>query len=79
MTFTLDCDPSPEPPSLETPLLDLELSSIAAYATGTSYRVPIQFDVQHLLRLAQAKLDQAQDHFWSLREDPSYFRDVVLD
>ncbi|KAE9406699.1 hypothetical protein BT96DRAFT_987253 [Gymnopus androsaceus JB14] len=30
-------------------------------------------------RLVRAKVDQAQDHLWSLREDPSYFRDVALE
>ncbi|KAJ4001443.1 hypothetical protein F5050DRAFT_1891180 [Lentinula boryana] len=73
-------EPAPDPPSLDDPdLLDLELSSIAAYATGTTYRAPLRFDVKYLKRLAEAKVDQAQDHLWSLREDPSYFRDVALE
>ncbi|KAF9043656.1 hypothetical protein BDP27DRAFT_1347016 [Rhodocollybia butyracea] len=68
---------APDPPPLEDPLLDLELSSIAAYATSSMYGVPLQFDLRYLKRLAQAKIEQAQDHLWSLREDPSYFRDVA--
>ncbi|KAJ3741754.1 hypothetical protein DFH05DRAFT_1402786 [Lentinula detonsa] len=73
-------EPARDPPSLDDPdLLDLELSSIAAYATGTTYRAPLRFDVKYLKRLAEAKVDQAQDHLWSLREDPSYFRDVALE
>ncbi|KIK68788.1 hypothetical protein GYMLUDRAFT_36279 [Collybiopsis luxurians FD-317 M1] len=75
----LDGEPIPEPPPLEDPQIDAELSSVAAYATGTSYRIPIQFDFHHLKRLAEARIEQAQDHLWSLREDPSYFRDVILE
>lgn len=58
----LDGESIPEPPPLEDPAVDPELPSIAVYATGTSYWVPIQFDLHHLKRLAQAKIDQAQDH-----------------
>ncbi|KAJ3733640.1 hypothetical protein DFJ43DRAFT_1023459 [Lentinula guzmanii] len=75
----LDGPPVPEPPPFEDSLVELELSSIAAYATGTSFRIPIQFDIYYLKQLAQTRVDQAQDHIWSLREDPSYFREVALD
>ena len=43
------------------------------------YRVPAQFDISRIEALVNAKLAEAEDHIWSLREDPTYFRDFVLD
>lgn len=42
-----------------------------------AYELPPNFDLDQLLRLVTAKRDEAQDSIWALREDPSYFRDVL--
>lgn len=41
------------------------------------YRVPDQFDFARLYNFVYAKRDEAEDHLWSLREDPSYFVEVI--
>jgi hypothetical protein len=69
--------PAPEPPSLDDPSMDMETSSISVYASGSAYRLPVQFDVDYLMRFVEAQLDACQDHVWTLREDPAYFRDLV--
>ncbi len=43
------------------------------------YRVPDHFDISRLQTFVSAKRSEAEDHIWSLREDPSYFKDVLLD
>lgn len=43
------------------------------------YRVPDLFDVSRLQSFVSAKRSEAEDHIWSLREDPSYFKDTVLE
>jgi hypothetical protein len=68
---------APESLSLDDPSTDMETSSISAYASGSAYRLPVQFDVDYLMRFVEAQLDACQDHVWTLREDPAYFRDWV--
>lgn len=41
------------------------------------YDVPSGFDLVYQQRLASAKRDEAEDHVWSLREDPVYLRESV--
>ena len=38
-----------------------------------------QLDIHLLQSFVSAKRDEAEDHIWSLREDPSYFKNTVLD
>lgn len=37
------------------------------------YRLPAQLDLDRMESLLTARRSTAEDHFWSLREDPSYF------
>lgn len=41
------------------------------------YRVPDQFDFARLHSFFYAKRDEAENHLWSLREDPAYFVGVL--
>ena len=43
------------------------------------YRVPDRFEVSKLQSFIKARRDHAEDHLWSLREDPSYLQDSVLE
>ncbi|KAF2000517.1 hypothetical protein P154DRAFT_434676 [Amniculicola lignicola CBS 123094] len=43
------------------------------------YRRPARLDLARLKALVVARKEQAQDHIWTLREDPNYFSDVVKD
>ena len=52
--------------------------SVAAAVTEMPYRVPV-FDISRLQTLVNAKRAEAEDHLWSLQEDPGYFQNVVAD
>jgi hypothetical protein len=64
----------PPPASIHA---DDEWSSIATILAEAPYRVPEQLDFSGVRALVIAKRFEAEDHIWSLREDPEYFRDVV--
>lgn len=71
-------------PSVQSSLLHLppllsegEWPSVAAAVSEAPYRVPIQFDISRLQSLIHAKRAEAEDHIWSLREDPGYFQEYV--
>jgi hypothetical protein len=53
--------------------------SVAAVAAEAPYRVPAHLDLQRLQSLISARRSAAEDHIWALREDPSYFAEVVND
>jgi hypothetical protein len=67
----------PEPPLLKSD--DAEWRSAAAMSAEAPYVVPRQVDLARLKALISARLSNAEDHFWALREDPGYFADVVGD
>lgn len=56
-----------------------EWRSMMQANTEAAYRVPQQFAVEHLRRLAAAKRDEAEDELWALREDPAYFQEILQD
>ena len=64
----------PPPSSINT---DTEWSSVANVFAEAPYKVPEQLDFSGLRALVIAKRSEAEDHIWSLREDPEYFQDVV--
>ncbi|KAF6240026.1 hypothetical protein HO173_001636 [Letharia columbiana] len=45
--------------------------------TKAPYRQPQHFSLEYLRKLATAKKDEAEDEIWALREDPSYFQNVL--
>ena len=42
------------------------------------YKGPDQFDIGRLSTFVRARLHQAKEHIWSLREDPSFFQDTIF-
>ena len=58
---------------------DSEWPSLTKDILEAPYRVPDQLDIGRLQSFVSAKRDEAADHIWSLREDPSYFKNTVLD
>ena len=66
----------PEPPALSTS--EAGLNSLATVATEAPYCLPARLDLVRILGIIAAKRSAAEDHIWSLREDPGYFADVVL-
>ncbi|KAK3845854.1 MAG: hypothetical protein J3R72DRAFT_481993 [Linnemannia gamsii] len=67
----------PEPPALS--IAEGRSNSLAFVAAMTPYRLPASLNLTRLHDLVAAKRSATEDHIWSLREDPSYFADVVLD
>ncbi|KAG9319932.1 hypothetical protein KVV02_005532 [Mortierella alpina] len=68
----------PEPPAL-TIAEGGVVNSLGAIATMTPYRLPARLDLARLQDIVAAKRSAMEDHIWSLREDPSYFADTLLD
>ena len=56
-----------------------EWRSMMEANTEAWYRVPEQFALERLRRLAAAKRDEAEDELWALREDPAYFQETLQD
>ncbi|KAK2760336.1 hypothetical protein FQN54_002404 [Arachnomyces sp. PD_36] len=67
----------PEPPALVGD--HTEWPSVAAVTAEAPYRLPAHIDFERLRAVVSAKRAAAEDHVWSLREDPGYFADMVSD
>ncbi|KAF7907326.1 uncharacterized protein EAF01_004913 [Botrytis porri] len=65
----------PEPEHL-SPSSSQRLSTVFS-ATESLYRPPSQIDFQRIEDLLEARRAAAEDHLWSLREDPSYFAEML--
>jgi hypothetical protein len=78
---------SPERPKSETPSSspitpipsDSSWASVAAATAEAPFRVPLQFDFEHLQRLVDARRAEAEDYIWTVREDPGFFQEAVND
>ncbi|KAF2108677.1 hypothetical protein BDV96DRAFT_616222 [Lophiotrema nucula] len=66
----------PEPPRLTENNQDR--SSLDITSLEKPYRVPGRTDFSRLRALGSAARHEAEDHIWALREDPAYFKDIVL-
>ncbi|KAI0096982.1 hypothetical protein GGR51DRAFT_542202 [Nemania sp. FL0031] len=68
----------PEPPLKES--LDATgFSTLSVMAKEAPYRPPARLDLEKIESLLSARTVRAEDHIWSLREDPSYFAETMLD
>lgn len=56
-----------------------EYPTTVALAIERQYRAPAAFDYKRMRSIMGAKCHEAEDHIWSLREDPSYFADTLLE
>ncbi|KAF7957813.1 hypothetical protein EAE96_003383 [Botrytis aclada] len=65
----------PEPERLSAPSSQ-RLSTIYS-AIESPYRPPSHIDFQRIEDLLEARRAAAEDHLWSLREDPSYFAEML--
>ncbi|KAL8897363.1 MAG: hypothetical protein Q9207_007249 [Kuettlingeria erythrocarpa] len=75
----------PSIPKQPLPAEDLLLSRAAEWPSLTQeveeapYKVPDPFDIGRLRTFVVARRNEAEDHIWSLREDPSYLQDVAME
>ena len=66
----------PKPAPIESTVADyFDLATAVAQAP---YRTPVILDTYRLARLLEAKRAAAEDHAWSIREDPGYFKEILL-
>lgn len=93
MKFLLNCchlilsgisaDVIPRSPALPPPTLSEGTAagfiSLEIMAAEAPYRVPAHIDFDRMISLLGAKRDQVLDHLCSLREDPAYFQEYILD
>ncbi|KAI0398954.1 hypothetical protein F4802DRAFT_603444 [Xylaria palmicola] len=68
----------PAPP-LKEGLDATGFSTLSIMAKEAPYRPPARLDLQKIESLLAARAVRAEDHIWSLREDPSYFAETMLD
>ncbi|GIZ42786.1 hypothetical protein CKM354_000604100 [Cercospora kikuchii] len=73
----LDFSPQPAPPSIS----DQEngFASLALIKAEAAYRTPAHLSWDRIVSLLNAKRAAAEDHLWSLRDDPSYFSYTMRD
>lgn len=70
-------------PTQPTPTFDpsadngSEWPSLTQEVEEAPYKVPNVFNVARLRTFVDARRNEAEDHIWALREDPSYFQDII--
>ncbi|OTA79577.1 hypothetical protein M434DRAFT_402053 [Hypoxylon sp. CO27-5] len=52
---------------------------LAIMAAEAPYRVPAHLDLDRIESLLDARTSAAEDHLWSLREDPNYFTEQLFE
>ncbi|KAI1359476.1 hypothetical protein F5Y08DRAFT_319602 [Xylaria arbuscula] len=55
------------------------IANLAVMAKEAPYRVPAHLNLEKIESLLSARTAQAEDHIWSLREDPSYFAETIVE
>ncbi|KAL1863080.1 hypothetical protein VTK73DRAFT_6460 [Phialemonium thermophilum] len=68
----------PEPPR-KISIDSSGAASLAAMAEEAPYRPPADIDFTRIESLLSARVAGAEDHIWSLREDPSYFSERLFE
>lgn len=67
---------SHHPAQTSTPNL-ANIDSLSVLMLEAPYRVPDMFNFARLRGLVQARRCEVEDHFFSIREDPNYFAEVM--
>ncbi|KAJ6191977.1 hypothetical protein J3E72DRAFT_204991 [Bipolaris maydis] len=65
--------PDPGPPTCQ----ESAFTSLEFIAMEAPYRTPAHLDLTRLKAIAFAERNAKEDHLWALREDPSYFADMM--
>jgi len=68
-----------QPPPLPSSGKDTGFASLETVAAEAPYKKPAELNFSKIATLLAAKRDDAADHLWSLREDPSYFEAHALE
>lgn len=76
-TITSDAFPIKPSPQLKSEVETSGFDSLAVMIAEEPYRVPAQLDLERMEALLAARASAAEDHLWSLREDPGYFSEAL--
>lgn len=68
-----------EEPQLKSETETMGFDSLAVMMAEEPYRVPAHMDLERMEVLLAARSSAAEDHLWSLREDPGYFSETLWD
>lgn len=68
-----------EEPQLKSEAERTGFDSLAVMMAEEPYRVPAHMDLKRMEVLLAARASAAEDHLWSLREDPGYFSETLWD
>ncbi|KAL9618972.1 MAG: hypothetical protein Q9160_006366 [Pyrenula sp. 1 TL-2023] len=68
----------PEPPMV-LGRDEVGFPSLLVVAAEAPYQVPAALDLARLEMLVASRRSSAKDHYWALKEDPSYFAQVMLE
>ncbi|CAJ2502979.1 Uu.00g103730.m01.CDS01 [Anthostomella pinea] len=68
----------PQPP-MPTATSTGGIQSLAVAILESQYKLPATIDFDRMEQVVDAKLEAAEDHLWSMREDPGYYESVVLE
>lgn len=74
-TMTSGVYPIKPEPQLTTEVDSTGFDSLAVVMAEAPYRIPTNLDLERIEALLSARRSAAEDHLWSLREDPGYFSD----
>ncbi|KAI4192151.1 MAG: hypothetical protein LQ348_003254 [Seirophora lacunosa] len=75
----LDLPNSPVPAQILLPVNSSEWPSLTEEIEEAPYKVQDALDLDRLRPFIVARRNEAEDYIWCLREDPSYFHEVVLE
>lgn len=78
-SLTSNAFPIQEEPHLKTETEGTGFDSLAVMVAEEPYRVPAYLDIERMEALLAARTSAAEDHLWSLREDPGYFSETLGD
>ena len=71
--------PSLPPPQLKSETEVTGFESLAVMSAEAPYRLPAKLDLTRIRSLLEARRAAAEDHLWTMREDPAYFNEQLLE
>lgn len=66
-------------PGLKSENVSLVLGSRSTMSMDSPYHLPAKIDLRRIEGVLAAAASSAEDHLWSLREDPRYFADYLFE
>lgn len=77
--LTSDSTPVQPEPQLKSNQEITGFESLVVMTEEAPYRLPAKLDLRQIESLLAARVSVAEDHLWSLREDPGYFAEQLVE